>query len=55
MKCRSDRVYTNFQNNKIPKNVEYFTCLSVISQTLFLLIQTKNTIYKYFQKNVNTK
>ena len=30
IKVYSDRVYTNFQHKKIPKNNEYFACLSVI-------------------------
>ena len=30
IKSYSDRVYTNFQHNKIPKDNEYCVCLSVI-------------------------
>ena len=30
IKICNDKVYTNFQNNKIPKDNEYCTCLSVI-------------------------
>ena len=30
IKIYNNRVYTNFQNNKIPKDNEYCTCLSVI-------------------------
>ena len=29
-KIYNNRVYTNFQHNKIPKDNEYFVCLSVI-------------------------
>ena len=29
-KIYNDKVYTNFQHNKIPKDNEYCTCLSVI-------------------------
>ena len=31
IKICNNRVYTNFQNNEIPKDHEYCTCLSVIS------------------------
>ena len=31
IKIYNDRVYTNFQHNKIPKHNEYCVCLSVIS------------------------
>ena len=54
IKIYNDRVYTNFQYNKIPKDSEYCTCLSVIFyfysifKILFLLIQMKNIIHKYF-------
>ena len=44
----NDEVYTNFQNNKIPKDNEYFTCLSVILLDSVLLIQIKNIIHKDF-------
>ena len=30
IKIYNDKVYTNFQHNKIPKDNEYYTCLSVI-------------------------
>ena len=30
VKIYNDRVYTNFQHNKIPKDNEYCACLSVI-------------------------
>ena len=30
IKIYNNRVYTNFQDNKIPKDKEYFACLSVI-------------------------
>ena len=30
IKIYNDRVYTNFQHNKIPKDNEYFVCLSAI-------------------------
>ena len=30
IKIYNNRVYTNFQHNKIPKDNEYFACLSVI-------------------------
>ena len=30
IKIYNDRVYTNFQHNKIPKDNEYCACLSVI-------------------------
>ena len=30
MKLYNDKVYTNFQHNKIPKDNEYCACLSVI-------------------------
>ena len=30
VKIYNDKVYTNFQNNKIPKDNEYCACLSVI-------------------------
>ena len=30
IKIYNDRVYTNFQHNKISKDNEYFKCLSVI-------------------------
>ena len=30
IKIYTDRVYTNFQHNKIPKDIEYCECLSVI-------------------------
>ena len=30
IKIYNDKVYTNFQHNKIPKNNEYCVCLSVI-------------------------
>ena len=33
----SNRVYKNFQHNKIPKDKEYFACLSVIlSDSIFV-------------------
>ena len=44
----NDEVYTNFQNNKIPKDNEYFTCLSVILLDSVLLIQIKSIIHKDF-------
>ena len=30
IKIYDDKVYTNFQHNKIPKDNEYYACLSVI-------------------------
>ena len=30
IKIYNNRVYTNFQHNEIPKDNEYFACLSVI-------------------------
>ena len=30
IKIYNDKVYTDFQHNKIPKDNEYYTCLSVI-------------------------
>ena len=30
IKIDNNRVYTNFQNNEIPKDNKYFACLSVI-------------------------
>ena len=48
IKIYNNRVYTNFQNNKIPRDNEYCACLSVILLDLFLLIQIKSIIRKYF-------
>ena len=37
IKIYNNRVYTNFQHNKIPKDKEYFACLSVIlSDSIFV-------------------
>ena len=54
IKSYNVKVYRNFQHSKIPTDNEYCACLSVILLLiLFLLIQTKNIILKYFQKSVN--
>ena len=53
LKIYNDKVYTNFQYNKIPKDNEYFTCLFVILLDSILANSGKNVIHKYIQKNVN--
>ena len=52
-KIYNDRVYTNFQH-KIPKDNEYYACLSVILlDSIFDSIQIKNIIHKCFCSSVN--
>ena len=52
-KIYNDRVYTNFQH-KIPKDNEYYACLSVILlDSIFDSIQIKNIIHKCFCNSVN--
>ena len=54
VKIYNDRVYTNFQHNKIPKDNEYCACLSVILlDSIFDSIQIKNIIHKCFCSSVN--
>ena len=55
MKCHSGRVYTNFQNNKIPKNVEYFTCLSVISLDSIFVNSDKEYYLQIFSEECKYK
>ena len=61
LKIYNDKVYTNFQNNKIPKDNDYFTCLSVI--LLDSIFVNSNKKYypqiflkecKYVIKKINT-
>ena len=40
----NDKVYTNFQSNKIPKNNEYFTSLSVMLLDFILANSEKNIL-----------
>ena len=58
IKIYNDKVYTNFQNNKIPKDNEYFGCLFIIlldstlvnsDKKCYLQIYLKE--YKYTTKN----
>ena len=44
----NDKVYKNFQHNKIPEDNEYFACLTVILLDSILLTLIKNIIRKYF-------
>ena len=46
----NDEVYTNFQNNKIPKDNEYFTCLSVILLDSVLVNSDKKYYSQRFLK-----
>ena len=46
-----DRINTNFQGKKIPKENASYKCLSLI----MLLQQIKNNIPKHFWKSVNMK
>ena len=46
-----DRINTNFQGKKIPKENASYKCLSLI----MLLQQIKNIIPKHFWKSVNMK
>ena len=48
IKIYNDIVYTNFQRNKIRKDNEHCACLPLMLLILFLLIQTKNIIIRYF-------
>ena len=48
IKIYNNRVYTSLQYNKIPKDNEYCTCLSVVLLHTFLLIQINNVIHKCF-------
>ena len=61
IKIYNDKVYANFQNNKIPKDNDYFTCLSVI--LLDSIFVNSNKKYypqiflkecKYVIKKINT-
>ena len=40
-KIYNNKVYTNFQRNKIPKGNEYFECFSVISLDYILINSSK--------------
>ena len=59
IKIYNDRVYTNFQHNKIPRDNEYCGCLSVISlDSIFVNLNKKYypqiflEEYKYAVKNI---
>ena len=61
IKIYNDKVYANFQNNKIPKDNDYFICLSVI--LLDSIFVNSNKKYypqiflkecKYVIKKINT-
>ena len=61
IKIYNDKVHANFQNNKIPKDNDYFTCLSVI--LLDSIFVNSNKKYypqiflkecKYVIKKINT-
>ena len=47
IKSYKEKIYTNFHNNKIPKEDSQFVCLSMILID-FDLEQVKNIILKYF-------
>ena len=50
IKIYNDKVYKNFQNNKIPKDNEYFTCLSVILLNYILVNSGKKYYPQIFLK-----
>ena len=55
----NNRVYTNFQHNKIPKDNEYFACLDSIFVNLdkeyYLLILLEECKYVVKKKKKNSK
>ena len=63
IKIYNDRVYTNFQHNKIPKDNEYYTCLFVaLLDSIFVnsdkeyypQILLQECKYAVKNKNINT-
>ena len=63
IKIYNDRVYTNFQHNKIPKDNEYYTCLFVaLLDSIFVnsdkeyypQILLQECIFAVKNKNINT-
>ena len=50
IKIHKDKVYTNFENNKIPKDNEYFTCFFVILVDSILVNSDKKYYPQIFLK-----
>ena len=55
IKIYNDRVYTNFQHNKIPKDNEYCAYFSVILLDSIFVNSNQEYYHKYFQKNANMR
>ena len=50
IKIYNDRVYTNFQHNKIPKDYEYCACLPVISlDSIFVNLSKEYYTQKFLE------
>ena len=52
IKAKINLYYTNFYDKKTPIESEHCTCFSVILLIL-LLVQIKNIVCKYFEKNAS--
>ena len=54
IKSYKDKVNTNFQGKKTPKENSSYKCLSIITLESFIKVN-KNIILKYFWMNVSMK